>query len=190
MRRRAVLVAALAVSGCEWFSTMADGPGIQPHEREPLLPPPHAVALDGLAEFDLTTADQALTRPAPADSASRALGELTYRDFCFVCHGEGGRGGGPISNVFPAIPAINTDRVDGFTDAYIFALITKGRGLMPEYGRIPVAARWGLVDYLRSLPPGAPVAPPAGTPAGAPAGTTAPAAPTAGDTTASGGGLR
>jgi mono/diheme cytochrome c family protein len=186
MRRSAVLLAALAVSACEWFSTMADGPGIQPHEREPLLPPLHAVPLDGLPEFDLTTADQALTRLAPADSASLAVGEATYGDFCFVCHGEGGRGGGPISNVFPAIPAINTDRVDGFTDAYIFALITKGRGLMPDYNRIPVAARWGLVDYVRSLPPGAPAGRPASAaPAGRPTGAAA-----AGDTTGRAGGPR
>jgi mono/diheme cytochrome c family protein len=170
LRRSAVLLAALAVAGCEWFSTMADGPGIQPHEREPRLPPPHAVALDGMPEFDLATADAVVTRPGPADQASAARGEAAFRDNCMVCHGEGGTGQGPIAAVFPAIPAINTARVAGFTDAYVFALITKGRGLMPDYGRIPVAARWALVDYVRTLPAGA--AAPAGTaaPAGAPAG--------------------
>ncbi len=158
--------ATLAVAGCEWFSTMADNPGISPHEREPLLPPPHSVALDGIPEFDLVTADQALTVPPAADAAGVTRGEATYRDFCYVCHGAAGVGGGPVSRVFPAIPAINTDRVAGYTDAYVFALISKGRGLMPEYSRIPVAARWELVSYVRSLPRGAAAPAPAGTPGG------------------------
>jgi mono/diheme cytochrome c family protein len=161
MRRSVVLLAALAVAGCEWFSTMADGVAIQPHEVEPRLPPPHAVPLDGLPEFDLVTADQVVTRPAAADSASMAVGEAYFRDFCLVCHGMDGGGAGPISQVFPAIPAINTPRVAGYTDPYVFALISKGRGLMPDYGRIPVAARWALVDYVRVLPAGPAAAAPA-----------------------------
>lgn len=168
MRRSALLVLALVLAGCEWFSTMADGPGISPHEREPLQPPPHSVPLDGLPEFDLLTADQALVNPGVADSASLAGGEGYYRDFCYLCHGEAGVGGGPLSRVFPAIPPINTDRVAGYTDAYVFAVISKGRGLMPEYSRIPVAARWDIVDYVRTFPRAAGTATPSA--AGAPAG--------------------
>lgn len=151
MRRSLLLFAVLALAGCEWFSTMADGPGISPHEREPLQPPLHSVPLDGLPEFDLLTADQALSNPGVADSASLANGEGYYRDFCYICHGEAGVGGGPVSRVFPAIPPINTDRVAGYTDPYVFAVISKGRGLMPEYSRIPVAARWDVVDYVRTF---------------------------------------
>jgi len=158
----ALLLALLAAAGCEWFSTMADSAGLSPHEREPLLPPPHAVPLDGLPEFDLVTADAVLPPAPQADSAAVTRGEATYRDYCYVCHGPGGRGAGPVARVFPAIPAIDTDRVAGYTDAYVFALITKGRGLMPEYGRIPPARRWDLVAYVRSLPRGTSAAPAAG----------------------------
>ncbi len=153
-----LLVPALA--GCEWFSTMADGPGISPHEREPLLAPAHAVPLDGLPEFDITNVDQVVVNlatggpTAAMDSASVARGAATYADFCNVCHGPGGGGTGPIAQVFPAIPAINTPRVAGYSDGYIFALVSKGRGLMPDYGRIPPALRWNVVAYVRTLPGG------------------------------------
>jgi mono/diheme cytochrome c family protein len=72
-----------------------------------------------------------------------------------VCHGAGGRGDGPLTKRFPAIPAIATAQVAGYTDPYVFGLISKGRGLMPEYSRIPVSARWDIVNYVRTLSPGA-----------------------------------
>lgn len=152
MRRSAVLLAATLVAGCEWFSTMADPPSIQPHEAEPMLPPEHAVPLGGLPEFDLVTAEEVLTNPQAPDSASLAVGEAVYRDFCLVCHGMTGDGRGPISQLFPAIPAIGTDRVAGYSDAYVFALISRGRGLMPDYRQIQAADRWDLVNYVRTLP--------------------------------------
>ena len=179
MRRSALVLFVLVAAGCEWFSTMADPASIQPHEFEPLQAPDHAVPLGGLPEFDLVTAEGLLTNPRPADSASVASGEAYYRNFCYVCHGPDGRGAGPVSRVFPAIPAINTPRVAGYSDAYLFALISKGRGLMPDYSRIPVPARWDLVNYVRSLPTGG------ATPGPPSPGTTAPASA---DTTAPGGG--
>ena len=161
--RSGLLLAALAGLGCEWFSTMADPPSIQPHESEPLAAPEHAIPIGGVPEYDLATADQALANPRPGDGASVASGAEYYRVYCYVCHGADGRGGGPISRVFPAIPPVNTPRVAGYTDPYLFALISKGRGLMPEYGRIPLAARWDLVNYLRALPAGADTAAGGGT---------------------------
>jgi mono/diheme cytochrome c family protein len=175
-----LLLSVLAAAGCEWFSTMADPPSVQSHEFEPLRAPDHAVPIGGLPEFDLVTAEGVLTNPRAANAASVASGGAYYRDFCYVCHGPNGRGAGPVSRVFPAIPAINTPRVAGHSDVYLFALISKGRGLMPDYGRIPVAARWDLVNYLRTLPAGG------ATPATAPSpGTTVPGGA---DTTAPGAG--
>jgi hypothetical protein len=90
-----------------------------------------------------------------------------------VCHGAAGRGDGPLTKRFPAIPAIATAQVVGYTDAYVFALISKGRGLMPEYSRIPISARWDIVNYTRTLSPGAGAT---GAPGGAGAGGAAGAA--------------
>ena len=155
--RRTLLIAALAfpLAGCEWFSTMSDPPSIEPHERMPLLAAEHAVPLGGLPEFDLTNVDDRVSNPQPSSPASLEAGRAYYDTFCAVCHGRTGMGDGPLTRTFPAIPAIATDKVAGYTDPYVFGLISKGRGLMPEYGRIPVTARWNIVNYLRTLPPGA-----------------------------------
>lgn len=156
-RSNALLVVflALLLAGCEWFSTMSDPPSIEPHERQPLLAAEHAVPLNGLPEYDLTNADQRLSNTQPSSPASLETGRAYYDTFCAVCHGRTGRGDGPLTKRFPAIPAIATEQVAGYTDPYVFALISKGRGLMPEYSRIPATARWDIVNYARTLPPGA-----------------------------------
>lgn len=172
-RSSAVLLAVLLapLGGCEWFSTMADPVSIEPHERMPLLPPEHAVSLDGLPEFDLTNVEERVSNPRPSSPASLERGRAHYDTFCAVCHGRTGAGDGSLTRVFPAIPAVATDRVAGYTDAYLFGLISRGRGLMPEYSRIPVSARWDVVNYMRTLPPGAGATgtPAAAAPTGAPA---------------------
>lgn len=142
---------ALSTAACEWFSTMSDPPDVQPHEREPWAPPEGSVPLDGDPEYTLADVEGLLTRPTPADSASVAVGEAYYRTYCSVCHGATGLGNGPISDVFPAIPAIATPGVAAMSDGYLYALITQGRGLMPEYSRIPKPARWHVIDYMRTL---------------------------------------
>lgn len=155
MRRSARILAVIAVAlplgACEWFSTMSDPAGVQPHEREPWAPPEGSVPLDGLPAFTLADVEGLLTNPAEADSASLAVGKAYYDTFCDVCHGPTGMGNGSISEIFPAIPAIATSRVAGYSDEYLFALITQGRGLMPEYSRIPKRARWDIVNHLRTL---------------------------------------
>lgn len=149
------LVAAtlVAASGCEWFSTMSDPPGIEPHEREPWAPAEGAVPLDGDPGYTLADVDQVgLENPRAPDSASVAVGEAYFQAFCAVCHGEQGLGNGPISDRFPAIPSIVTASVAGRSDAYVYGLVTQGRGLMPEYSRIPRTARWDIVNFVRALP--------------------------------------
>jgi mono/diheme cytochrome c family protein len=174
MRRSSALVALLILplAGCEWFSTMSDPPSIEPHEREPLLTPANSVPLNGPPTFDLTNADERVSNTRPSSPASLESGRAWYDTYCAICHGRTGRGDGPLTRRFPAVPAIATERVAGYTDPYVFALIAKGRGLMPEYSRIPPAARWDIVNYLRTLPIGPPSTstptPPADSVGGAP----------------------
>ncbi|MGH7543763.1 MAG: c-type cytochrome [Gemmatimonadota bacterium] len=169
----AVLGCVLAAGGCEWFSTMSRTDAIQPHETAPLPPPEHAVPLNGHPQFDLTTVEAAVSNPMSADAASVERGRAWFQTYCVVCHGADGLGKGPISDKFPAIPPVAG--AVRFSDAYLFGLITQGRGLMPGYARIPAPARWDVVNYLRTMDfgsggtatPSAPAAAPA-----SPGGTT------------------
>lgn len=145
-----IVVLGLAGGGCEWFSTMSDPASIEPHEEEPIAPPEHSIPLDGLPAYDLASADTILpANPVAADSAAMARGAAAYDTFCHVCHGASGVGNGPISELFPAIPSLVTPQVAGYTDAYVFTVISQGRGLMPDYGRIPRRDRWSLVHYVK-----------------------------------------
>lgn len=153
LRAAAVLALALSTGGCEWFRTMSDPADIQPHERAPWPPAPNSIPLNGDPAYDLTTIDAVgIANPRAASDASVAAGADWYRVYCSVCHGPGGQGDGSISGIFPAIPPIDTPAVAARSDAYLYALITQGRGLMPEYSRIPPGARWNIVNFVRSLP--------------------------------------
>jgi mono/diheme cytochrome c family protein len=174
----AAILCAVAAGGCEWFSTMSRTEAIQPHETAPLPPPEHAVPLDGHPEFDLTTVEGLVSNPVAADAASVERGRAWFETYCAVCHASDGLGRGPISDKFPAIPPVAG--AVRFSDAYLFGLITQGRGLMPGYARVPAAARWDVVNYLRSMgfgpgPASAPATPGAAgapaTPGGSPAAT-------------------
>lgn len=99
---------------------------------------------------------QAMTNPTdPTSAASLARGEELYQRFCIVCHGPDGVGANAnIVQFHPVLPAYNLsgDLVSAYSDAYLYAMIRVGRGLMPEYGsRISHFDRWHVVNYVRQL---------------------------------------
>jgi hypothetical protein len=50
------------------------------------------------------------------------------------------------------IPALNTDKIKGWTDGEIYHVITQGQGVMGGYkSHIPQAYRWQVVNYIRYL---------------------------------------
>jgi mono/diheme cytochrome c family protein len=99
---------------------------------------------------------QGMVNPTdPNDAASLARGEELYLRFCIVCHGPDGVGANAnIALLHPVLPAYNLsgEIVAAYSDAYIYAMIRVGRGLMPEYGsRIAHFDRWHVVNYVRQL---------------------------------------
>ncbi len=97
---------------------------------------------------------QSLVNPG-ADSTDLARGKVLFVRFCAPCHGEDGIGKDAyIASKHPVVAAYNLagPREQGFTDQYIYAMIRRGRGLMPEYGsRVSHFDRWDIVNYLRTL---------------------------------------
>jgi mono/diheme cytochrome c family protein len=99
---------------------------------------------------------QGLVNPTnPTDPESLARGEQLYMRWCVVCHGPDGVGTNAYIAAFhPVLPAYNLSgpQVAGYSDAYIYAMIRVGRGLMPEYGsRVTHFDRWHIVNYVRQL---------------------------------------
>ena len=131
-------------------------------EGEVNIGQPEGVAIPWFTQVDLGTpgvgapAIQGLVNPTdPNDPVSLARGEELYMRWCVVCHGPDGVGANAnIAALHPVLPAYNLSgaQVAAYSDAYIYALIRVGRGLMPEYGsRVAHFDRWHIVNYVRQL---------------------------------------
>lgn len=89
------------------------------------------------------------------DSAALARGEVIYMRVCWTCHAENGVGAqAPIASFHPTLAAYNLagPQVAGYTDQYIYGMISVGRGLMPPWAhQIRPIDRWAVVTYVRKL---------------------------------------
>ncbi len=123
---------------------------------------PEGVNIPPFTQFDLGVPGvgdpviQGLVNPTdPTSAESLARGEEIYLRFCVVCHGPDGVGANAyIADKHPLLPAFNLsgELVAGYSDAYIYAMIRVGRGLMPPYGpRVTHYDRWHVVNYVRQL---------------------------------------
>jgi mono/diheme cytochrome c family protein len=93
-----------------------------------------------------------IANPVPADARSLANGRMYFQINCAVCHGEAGKGDGPILKtkaIFP--PALVGAAGEARSDGYIWGVIRNGRGAMPSYDRIEELDRWDVVNYIRGL---------------------------------------
>ncbi len=142
-----------------WFATMRHQRNIKPYAK-PLSPVEGTVPVTGgeLA-VDLKNADRLVNlRARTSESINR--GQFLYATYCQVCHGDQGRGDGPISALaggpFIGVRSLVTDTVGRRSDGYLYGVIVDaqamGRGLMPRYGdKVRGTERWDLVNYVRTL---------------------------------------
>jgi mono/diheme cytochrome c family protein len=105
--------------------------------------------------------------PAAASAAGDATaGKTTYMQFCVTCHGEGGKGDGPVGKTLNPPPRDFTKAEFKFdadkdgktgTDADLKGVITKGAGayggnqLMAPWGHLPASDVDNLIAYIRTL---------------------------------------
>jgi mono/diheme cytochrome c family protein len=94
-----------------------------------------------------------IKNPLPGDSASARYGKEIFEKRCYMCHGENGRGDGPI---LPKIGISALDelspRTKNLSDGAIYWMISNGNSPMPAYFKmLSEKERWSLVNYIRSL---------------------------------------
>ena len=123
---------------------------------------PEGVAIPHFTQFDLGVpgvggpAVAGLENPIdPNDPASLERGPEIYMRYCVVCHGPDGVGANAyVADKHPTVAVydLSGEQVTGYSDAYLYAMIRVGRGIMPEYGsRITHWDRWHVVNYVRQL---------------------------------------
>jgi copper transport protein len=96
--------------------------------------------------------------PIPPNSQSVALGQALFITNCSLCHGQTGRGDGPVGLTLNPRPAdLTRHAVAGIhTDAQLFEWITNGfpGSRMPAFkSTLSDTERWHLVNFIRSLAP-------------------------------------
>jgi mono/diheme cytochrome c family protein len=137
---------ALALMAIGWAAAPAAArPPAGPEQDEWIVPP--YVALK--------------PNPRPPENLSIRLGRQIYRESCAGCHGPRGQGDGAFRWSLTKRPGdLTSMRVMEQADGTLHYKIMTGRHPMPGFGiSIGETSAWDVVNYLRTLGPGARPAP-------------------------------
>lgn len=124
-----------------------------------LLPPAGTVARDAAPypyAADPVGAEAKLRNPLAGDMSEGvlAVGQKKYEIYCAVCHGETGKGDGPVApKMALKPPSLMTDKIRNYKDGRVYHIITAGQGVMGQYaGQIyNERDRWAIVNYIRKM---------------------------------------
>ena len=103
----------------------------------------------------ISIAERVLTNPIPETEKSLAEGKVLYGRYCQHCHGEGGKGDGPVAAQYKGVPNYSSDALKTLNDGHIFHVITNGKGRMwPHGSQVTPDERWKIVQYVHKLQQG------------------------------------
>jgi len=152
--RKVLLMAALAIAGCNQNLTMSDQKKLSEWERSSVFrngkvlqsPAPGSIS----REQDV---GNVLTEKPPMTLALVHRGRERFNIFCSECHGYGGDADGMVvQRGFPRPPSFHEARLLAAPDEHFVDVITHGYGVMYSYAdRVPPADRWAIAAYIRAL---------------------------------------
>jgi mono/diheme cytochrome c family protein len=156
----AIAIAALpAPAVCfPWSIDMYRGPEIQPFAEAPRVTPADTIPVHGgEPPMSLEQATVKMHNPLQPTPENLAGGKQQFETYCAPCHGESGRGNGPVAHILSKPPK---DLVTGSSkylpDGYIYGAIRDGILSMPSYAEeMAPDQRWQAVMYIRSMQSGA-----------------------------------
>ncbi|WP_420151315.1 c-type cytochrome [Spirosoma sp.] len=100
-------------------------------------------------------AERVLTNPIPESEKIQAEGQVLYTRYCSHCHGQTGKGDGPVAKEYKGVPSYSADAYKTMNDGHIFHVITHGKGRMwPHGSQITPEDRWKIVQYVHKLQQG------------------------------------
>jgi mono/diheme cytochrome c family protein len=111
------------------------------------------------ADWNAPAAEKARPNPVPASPEAVEKGRELFQKHCAGCHGEKGKGDGPMADFNPSKPEdLTAAEAQALTDGEIFWKLTHGRRegeevLMPAFAeKIPAEKdRWRVVRFVRTL---------------------------------------
>lgn len=136
-----------------WTSNMEDQAIVDYQQGPRKSAPVDSVRFDGPS---IPKTGEMPVNSVTADTLSLNRGRTLYDRNCALCHGDGGRGDGPITRFWKPemrLPADLTDaRIGAMADGAIYLTISQGYGAMPPLNEnLDVRERWDVVNYMRTL---------------------------------------
>jgi len=165
-KRWLCFAALLAVSSSSCRQQMADQPSYRPLAKSEFFADgrsarpaiPGTVARGQLQEDEQfytgrVGGEAAETFPFPVTREIFHRGQERFDIFCAPCHDRVGNGQGMIvRRGFRSPPSLHIDRLRESRPGYLFEVISRGFGTMPDYAeQIPPEDRWAIAAYIRAL---------------------------------------
>lgn len=159
-----LLILLIVASGCsgnktypfDIFQEMHYQASKRAQEPPRRMPPSDSVPISGkevqLSAEQLRTLENPVARTQP----NLERGETLYQTNCAMCHGQRGRGDGPVAQKFQSanattVPAnLTLPATQAKTPGQIWGIITSGGLNMPPFrDLLTVDERWLLVQYIK-----------------------------------------
>lgn len=125
---------------------MEHHPSLEAYEAELNQPPEDAVP------YGKETFDPAEVSLPEANSKNMSSGKVYYDYYCVFCHGENGKGHGPVGQSYVPEPAnLNVDSIRNYNKIELYQAIFKGTGHEPVLERVvkPEHRRY-IMMYIRN----------------------------------------
>jgi mono/diheme cytochrome c family protein len=165
MRRPALLVALLALAGCDVFNPMMSQQKQKPYRPSDFYPdgigmrapPPGAVAVAAHQPPEIAlgrTPDGKNVDRIPVKVTPELLqiGRKKFEINCAVCHGLLADGDSLVAKNMAQRPPPSLHQRVKADDGHYFHVISQGFGVMPAYAsQLTVEERWAVVSYVRAL---------------------------------------
>jgi copper transport protein len=105
-----------------------------------------------LAVSLLPTEEVTSGNPISPTATSVALGRGLYAENCAQCHGDEGKGDGPLAETLAVPPADFDIHIPLHTDEFFFRVMTNGLGdIMPGFGTVMSEDDlWNMLNFLKS----------------------------------------
>ncbi len=133
---------------------MYRGPALQPLEVAPRVMPTGTMPVKGgLPPMTREAMTVHLKNPLQPTPANLKHGEFLFMTDCAPCHGDNGRGKGPVAHLLRTPPAdLAMGLSKALPDGYIYGTIRNGGIAMPPYYDIMSShERWQVVLFVRHL---------------------------------------
>lgn len=148
-------VAVILLQGCEKLDrNMYDNPAFKPQEEPVRLPPKDSVPATGRERIPRLAEAAKLKNPVEPTEWALLKGKELFGIYCVPCHGDSGKGDGPVGKKYVPTPADLRPGSHGarHSDGELFVFISAGSGGMPAFrADLTPTERWRIVAFLRTL---------------------------------------